>query len=261
MQPIQKQLLNRLKKELNPDQDRDTLINHANQMVSELTHMAGVITVPKVSQAVLRHIEFLPLPGKKALAILVINEKEVQNRVIQLDREYTATELQDVAGFLNQQFSGQDVYKVRQTLLSDMNRTRKDMDAVMQSAIEVAGKALPGDDSKNSPYRMQGEANLVKYGGGTDSNQLQHMLEMFDHKRDMLNLLDRCIQGEGVKIFIGKEVGIEGLGDCSVITAPYSVKGELLGVLGVIGPTRINYDRVIPVVDITARLLGEALNQ
>jgi len=260
VQPLQKKLLTKLKLELDPDQDTESLLSHASQMVSELTHMAGVISIPKSSQSVLRHIEFLTLPDKRVLAILVTNEKEVQNRVIHLDKEYSAEQLQSAANFLNQNFSGKDIYEIRQDLLSELGNARQNMDDIMRTAIDVAGKALSDEKSENQPYLVQGESNLVRYGDGKDTDQLQQMLEMFNHKRDMLGLLDRCIQAEGVKIFIGHEVGIEGLGDCSVITAPYSVKGECLGVLGVIGPTRINYDKVIPVVDVTARLLGEALN-
>jgi len=259
VQPIQKKLLTKLKLELDPDQDTESLLNHASQIVSELTHMAGVISIPKPSQSVLRHIEFLTLPDKRVLAILVTNEKEVQNRVIHLDKEYSAEQLQSAANFLNQHFSGKDIYEIRKDLLSELGNARQNMDDVMQTAIDVAGKAL-SDEKSDKPYLVQGESNLVRYGDSKDTDQLQQMLEMFNHKRDMLGLLDRCIQAEGVKIFIGHEVGIEGLGDCSVITAPYSVKGECLGVLGVIGPTRINYDKIIPVVDVTARLLGEALN-
>jgi len=261
VQPIQKKMLAKLKLELDPDQDTDTLINHASQIVSELTHMAGVITVPKPSQSVLRHIEFLTLPDKRVLAILVINEKEVQNRVIHLDKEYTTEQLQSAANFLNQHFAGKDVYEIREGLLSDLTSARQNVDEIMQTAIEVAGKALSDDNENDQPYLVQGESNLMRYGENQDTDQLQQMFETFNHKRDMLGLLDRCIQAEGVKIFIGHEVGIEGLGKCSVITAPYSVKGECLGVLGVIGPTRVNYDKIIPVVDVTAKLLSEALKQ
>ena len=259
IQPIQKKLLAKLKMELDPDQDKETLISHASQVISELTHMAGVVSIPRSNQSVLRHIEFLTLPDKRVLAILVINEKEVQNRVIHLDREYTAEQLQSAANFLNRNFTGTDIYKIRQGLLSDLSRTRQDVDDIMQTAIDVAGKALSDNKHDSQPYLVQGESNLVRYSDGKDGDQLQQMLKMFNQKRDMLGLLDRCIQAEGVKIFIGNEVGIEGLGDCSVISAPYSVDGQVLGVLGVIGPTRINYDRIIPVVDVTARLLGEAL--
>ena len=260
VQPLTQPLLKQMKQQLNPDQNKDTLINHASQMVSELTHMAGVISLPKSEASILRHIEFLSLPDRRALTILVINEKEVQNRVIHLDKDYTTEQLQTAANYLNQHFAGQEVSQLRHDLLSELHRTHDDMNALMKMTIEVAEKAMPLEADNTEPYRLQGESNLVRYQN-TDTNQLQQMLEMFHHKHDMLSLLDRCVQAEGVKIFIGKEVGIEGLGDCSVISAPYSVKGELLGVLGVIGPTRMNYDKVIPVVDVTARLLGEALNQ
>jgi len=259
VQPLQKQMFSKLKEQLNPDQNKETLIAQANQMLSDLTHMAGVITVPKNSQSKLRHIEFLPLPENKVLAILVTNEKEVQNRVVHLDQDYSAEQLQAAANYLNQHFSGQDVFAVRKELLSDLNHTRKDMDAIMRTVIEVADKALPGFEQTEQPYLVQGKTNLVRYGDDANMENMQHMLEMFDQKREMLGLLDRCIQAEGVKIFIGHEVGIEGMDDCSVVTAPYSVDGEMIGALGVIGPTRINYDKVIPVVDVTARLLGEAL--
>ena len=259
VQPLQKQLFSQLKQQLNPDQNKDALIAQANQMLSDLTHMAGVITVPKSSQSKLRHIEFLPLPENKVLAILVTNEKEVQNRVVHLDQNYSAEQLQAAGNYLNQHFSGQDIFTVRKDLLSDLNRTRKNMDAIMRTAIEVADKALPGFEQNEQPYLVQGRSNLLRYSADTNMERMQHMLDMFDQQREMLGLLDRCIHAEGVKIFIGHEVGIEGMGDCSVVTAPYSVDGEVIGALGVIGPTRINYDQVIPVVDVTARLLGEAL--
>ena len=261
MQPLQKQLLSEMKLKMDADIDKDTLINRASQMVSELTHMAGVVSVPRENKTLLRHIEFLTLPDRRVLAIMVINEKDVQNRVIHLDKDYSAEQLQTAANFLNQHFAGQDVFQVRKDLMSELHSARQDMDSIMQMTLDVAEKALQVTGDTNDAYRVQGESNLLRFQNNTNNMQLQQMMDMFHHKRDMLSLLDRCIQGEGVKIFIGNEVGIEGLGDCSVVTAPYSVKGELIGVLGVIGPTRINYDKVIPVVDVTARLLSEALNQ
>ena len=129
----------------------------------------------------------------------------------------------------------------------------------MKTAVEVADKALSGDLTTKPEFIVQGEKNLVRYNDNTDREQLQHLFEIFDRKREMLGLFDRCVHDEGVKIFIGHEAGFEGFGDCSVITAPYSVSGKPVGVLGVIGPARMNYDHVIPVVDLTARLLGDAL--
>jgi heat-inducible transcriptional repressor len=260
VQPIEEKLVSQLQQQLDPDMEVNELVNHASQLVSEMTHMAGVVSVPKQTQAKLRHIEFLPLPEKRILAIMVTNEKDVQNKVLHLDKEYSADELQHVANYLNQQFTGQDVQQIRESLLQDLDRSRQDVDNVMKMVIEVADKALSDDEIIKPEFIVQGETNLVRYNESTNREQLQHLFEIFDRKREMLGLFDRCVQSEGVKIFIGHETGFEGFGDCSVITAPYSIEGKAVGVLGVIGPARMNYDQVIPVVDITAKLLGDALN-
>jgi len=259
VQPVNEQQISQLQQQLDPDMDMNSLVNQASQMVSEMTQMAGIVSVPKQAHAKLRHIEFLPLPDKRILAIMVTNEKDVQNKVIHLEREYTTDELQHAANFLNQQFTGLDIYQIRDSLLKDLERTRQDVDYIMRTAVEVANKALSGDEPKKPEYIVQGEKNLVRYNDTTDRTQLQHLFEIFDRKREILGLFDRCVHEEGVKIFIGHEAGFEGLDDCSVITAPYSVDGTPVGVLGVIGPARMNYDHVIPVVDLTARLLGNAL--
>ena len=259
IQPIDEKHIAQLQQQLDPDMEMNELVSHASQMVSEMTQMAGIVSVPKQTNAKLRHIEFLPLPDKRILAILVTNEKDVQNKVLHLDREYSTDELQRAANFLNQQFTGQDVDAVREHLIKDLENTRQDVDAVMKTAVEVASKALSNDELTSPDFIVQGEKNLVRYNDNTDREQLQHLFEIFDRKREMLGLFDRCVHNEGVKIFIGHEAGFEGFGDCSVITAPYSIKGKPIGVLGVIGPARMNYDQVIPVVDMTARLLGDAL--
>lgn len=260
VQTLDEKLISQLQAQLNPDMEMNELVNHASQMVSEMTQMAGIVSVPKQTNVTLRHIEFLPLPDKRILAIMVTNEKDVQNKVLHLDREYSSNELQHAANYLNHQFAGQNIDQIRENLLNDLDRSRQDVDNVMQTAVEVAGKALSDNDSSNSPdFIVQGEKNLVRYNENTDRAQLQNLFEIFDRKREMLGLFDRCVHDEGVKIFIGHEAGFEGFGDCSVITAPYSVKGKPIGVLGVIGPARMNYDHVIPVVDLTAKLLGDAL--
>jgi len=258
IQPIEEKLVTQLQQKLDPDKDVAELVKEASQLVSEMTQMAGIISVPKHTQARLRHIEFLPLPEKRVLAIMVTNEKDVQNKVLHLDREYSAAELQSASNYLNQQFVGEDVNAIRESLLKDLDRTRRDVDNVMRTAVEVADRALSNDREKPE-FIVQGEKNLIRYSASSNREQLQHLFEIFDRKREMLGLFDRCVHCEGVKIFIGHEAGFAGFGDCSVITAPYSVAGKPVGVLGVIGPSRMNYDRVIPVVDVTARLLSDAL--
>ncbi len=260
IQPIDTRLVSQLQQQLDPDKDMDDLVSEASQLVSEMTQMAGIVSVPKQDHAKLRHIEFLPLPEKRILAIMVTNEKDVHNKVLHLNREYSADELQHAANYLNQQFTGQDVDQIRESLLKDLDRTRQDVDNVMRTAVEVANKALSKDETSKPEFIVQGEKNLLRYNDNTDREQMQHLFEIFDRKQEILGLFDRCVHNEGVKIFIGHEAGFAGFGDCSVITAPYSVAGKPIGVLGVIGPARMNYDRVIPVVDMTARLLGNALN-
>lgn len=259
VQPIEKELISQLQQKLDPDKDMSELMSEASQVVSEMTKMAGIISIPQQTSAKLRHIEFLPLPDKRVLAIMVTNEKNVQNKVLHLDKEYSADELQQAANFLNQQFTGQNVDEIRASLLQDLDRSRRDVDNVMKTAVEMAGRALSDDATDKPEFIVQGEKNLVRYNDNTNREQLQQLFEIFDRKREMLGLFDRCVNDEGVKIFIGHEAGFEGFGDCSVITAPYSVDGKPIGVLGVIGPARMNYDHVIPVVDVTARLLSDAL--
>ncbi|MBE9564342.1 MAG: heat-inducible transcription repressor HrcA, partial [Proteobacteria bacterium] len=252
VQPMEDEAIGQLQQQFDPDMEVNELVNHASQLVSEMTQMAGVVSVPKQSHAKLRHIEFLPLPERRILAIMVTNEKDVQNKVLHLDREYGADELQHAANFLNQQFTGQNVHEIRESLLKELDNSRQAVDNVMKTVVEVADKALSDDELGQPEFIVQGETNLVRYNENTDREQLQHLFEIFDRKREMLGLFDRCVHSEGVKIFIGHEAGFEGFGDCSVITAPYSVGGNAVGVLGVIGPARMNYDKVIPVVDITA---------
>lgn len=259
VQPLKKSLLEKVQHKLDPDQDADALINQASQLVSELTQMAGVVTVPKTEQFVMRHIEFLPLPDRRVLAILVLNEKDVQNKVLHLERDYSQDELVSAANFLNQQFSGKDVQAIREYLLEDLDQTREDMNTAMRIAVDVAGKVLSSETDDSDALIVQGETNLVRYGDKADPVQLQHLFEIFERKRELLGLFDRCVSSEGVKIFIGSDAGFDGLGDCSVITSTYSVDDKPLGVLGVIGPARMHYDHIVPVVDVTARLLGEAL--
>jgi heat-inducible transcriptional repressor len=259
VQQIDEETVSQLQQQLDPDMEINELVNQASQLVSQMTQMAGIVSVPRKTNVKLRHIEFLPLPERRVLAILVTNEKDVQNKVLHLDKEYSTNELQHAANFLNQHFTGQDVHEIRKNLLQDMDRSRQEVDKVMRTAVEVADKAL-SDDAVNKPeFFVQGETNLVRYSANTDREQLQHLFDIFHRKREILGLFDRCVHSEGVKIFIGHEAGFEGFRDCSVITAPYSVEGKLIGVLGVIGPARMNYHHIIPVVDVTAKILGDAL--
>jgi len=258
MQPLTADRLGTINQELNANQSTDSLINTASTLLSDFTEMAGIVTIPKRSQLMLRQIEFLPLPGKRILAILVINEKEVENRVIQTDREYTQEELITLSNIINNQYAGKDIFSVRTSLVETMHQASNNLDQQMKLAADITNKVLKEDDS-GSDFVMQGKTKLLNFSELEETGKLQQMFQTFNSTRDMLNILDRCIDADGVKVYVGRESGIDGLGSCSLITAPYRADGEVLGVLGVVGPTRMNYKNVIPVVEITAKLLGQAL--
>jgi heat-inducible transcriptional repressor len=216
------------------------------------------VTVPRTHQATLRQIEFLPLSEKRVLAILVINDREVQNRILHIDREYTATELQRAANYINENYAGTDLLQIRERLISDLEKTRDSMNRAMHDIIAVAQAAMHETTPKNQ-FLLAGETNLMDFAELSDLDTLRRLFEAFSRKRFMLDLLDRSITAKGVQVFIGDESGFQILDNCSVVTAPYNVDADTIGVLGVIGPTRMAYDRVVPIVDVTARLLGTAL--
>jgi heat-inducible transcriptional repressor len=239
-------------------QDSDEMLGAVSSLLSKITSMAGVVTIPRAHQATLRQIEFLPLSEKRVLAILVINDREVQNRILHIEQEYTAAELQRAANYINENYAGSDLLQIRERLISDLESTRDSMNRAMHDIIAVAQAAMHETTPKNE-FLLAGETNLMDFAELSDLDTLRRLFEAFSRKRFMLDLLDRSINAKGVQIFIGNESGLQILDHCSVITAPYNVDDETIGVLGVIGPTRMAYDRVVPIVDVTARLLGTAL--
>jgi heat-inducible transcriptional repressor len=222
--------------------------------------MAGVVMVPRREQISLRQVEFLPLSHNRVLVILVVNEREVQNRIIQTQRNYSAAELQQIANYLNQLCAGQDLRRVRQTLLNEMDDTRSSMNQLMADAIQMAQQAFT-EEEPSGDILLAGQTNLMSYEEMGNLEKLRKLFDAFNRKRDILQLLDQSLHADGVQIFIGDESGYEVLDECSVVASPYKVDGQIIGVLGVIGPTRMAYDRVIPIVDVTAQLLGATLNQ
>jgi heat-inducible transcriptional repressor len=239
--------------------DPDTLIGSVSKMLSDITSLAGVVTVPRGQHVTLRQIEFLPLSDQRVLVILVINDKEVQNRILQLDREYSTDELQQAANFINEKYAGLDMMQVRDQLVADLESVRDSMNQAMLDIIAVAQSAVEGAAAPSSEYVLAGQTKLMDFAELSDIDTLRKLFEAFSKKRLILELMDRSIHAQGVQVFIGEESGVRILDDCSVVTAPYRIDDDTIGVLGVIGPTRMAYDRVVPIVDITARLLGSAL--
>ena len=259
--PIDDEELERLRSQLEIKGDRESLMDAATSLISDMTHMAGIVTLPKQERLILRHVEFLTLSPERVLVILVVNGSDVQNRVIHLGRSCSQAVLQQVGNYLNEVCAGKDLREVRESLLVELKEHRSSLNELMLTAIEMADKAFVRDTGGEESLLVSGQTNLMEYGELADMEKLRHLFEAFREKTELLHILDQCLRTDGLRIFIGEESGFEVLDGCSVVTAPYESEGDVLGVLGVIGPTRMAYDRVIPIVDVTARLLGAALNQ
>lgn len=232
----------------------------ASNIISTVTSLAGVVTVPRRSHRQLHQIEFLPMSDRRILAILVVNDKEVHNKILNVKRDFTADELKTASNYLTERLAGRDLRQVRDLLLRELSDARESMNAMMSDAIEIAEKAFPEEDSDaNGDFVLSGEAKLLEIEELTDLGTLRSLFEAFSRRRDILHLLDQSLNAEGVQIFIGQESGYELLDSVSIVAAPYGDDEDSLGVVGVIGPTRMAYERVIPIVDITAKLLGRAL--
>jgi heat-inducible transcriptional repressor len=247
--------LQQLSRSLDPDMTSHELVESASGILSEVTRMAGLVTIPKRGQVLLRHVEFLSLNDNRVLVIMVLDDHEVQNRVIYTKEQYTEIQLKEASNFINHQFCGHALSHIRSNLISSMQTDRESMNSLMQTTLEVAEQAF--DSEVKDDFVIAGQENLLELDALED---IRELFRAFSLKGDILHLLDRCLETEGVQLFIGQESGYELLDECSVVTSPYKVDGELVGVLGVIGPTRMAYERVIPIVDATARVLSAALD-
>lgn len=258
VEPLAGYDLESLRRHLDPDMSAQELVESASGMLSEITHMAGLVTIPRRDQVLLRHVEFLPLNDNRVLVIMVLDDHEVQNRIIYTQQKYTEAQLKEASNYVNQSFMGQSLRRVRSRLISSMKSDRENMNSLMRTTLEVAEKAFEQEEEKND-YVLAGQENLLDLYQNEALEDLRELFRAFSLKGDILHLLDRCMETDGVQLFIGQESGYELLDEWSVVTSPYRVDGELVGVLGVIGPTRMAYERVIPVVDATARVLSAAL--
>ena len=264
MRPVEQVPVEELRRQLTLESGSDSkdLVESVSSFLSGFTRMAGVVTLPRREVSTLRYMEFLPLGDRRVLVILVVNDHEVQNRVIRTERDYSRSELEQATNYLNEQFAGRDLGEIRGELQRELEATRRDVSRMMDIVADMAGQAFAADNDTDaaSDFVLAGETNLMNFEELSDVEKLKALFETFNRKRDLYELLERSVQSDGLQIFIGRESGHEVLDDLSIVTAPYSQGGEVLGVLGVIGPTRMEYERVISVVDVTSRLLGAALN-
>lgn len=260
MKPVQEAEFTRMRANLAAGAGTQALLSNTSELLSAMTQFVGVVTVPQRGQFAFRHIDFVPLDGQRVLVILVFTDNEVQNRIISPRRAYTPAELEQTANFLNSQFAGRPLHEIRATLLRDLRDTRSEMERLLSAAVELSEQALGEGAGSQDDMLLTGQTRLMGVQDLSDMERLRELFEAFSRKREILQLLERTIHAQGVRVFIGEETGLAPLDGCTVVTAPYGVHGRVLGVLGVIGPTRMAYDRVIPMVQATADLLGAALN-
>ena len=259
VQPLGDTEVSELRAELNPDKSATELVQTASSLLANITSQAGLVTVPRQEAQQLRQVEFLPLSGDRVLVILVVNEREVQNRIIHTQRPFSEEQLRTAATMINQRFAGRTLDVVQEHILFEMREARSKIDRYLEDALELASRALD-TQAQEEEYVVAGESRLLENATAEEMLKLRDLFDTFEQKKDLLHLLERCTRAEGVQIFIGEEAGYEVFGDYSVITAPYSDGAHTLGVLGVIGPTRMAYERVIPIVDVTAKMLSSALS-
>ena len=259
VKPLDSKEINRLYQGLSETEDTSHMIGVASKLMADLTRMAGVVTLPKRELVCLRHIEFLPLSHNRVLVIFVTNEQEVHNKVIHTDKVFSVTELQQSANYLNSVYCGQSLVAVRTAILKELQDDQERTNQAMLDAIKMAQLTFDVNQ-KADDFVLTGETNLMGFSELADRNHLKNLFEAFSQKQDVIHLLDQSMQAEGVQIFIGQESGYQAFDQCSLVTSSYSVNDEVVGVLGVIGPTRMAYEKIIPFVDGTAKLLGAALN-
>ena len=237
--------------------DPQELVDAAANLLSELTRFAGMVMVPRRRSVAFRHLEFVQLSEKRILLIIVAADGNVQNRIIFTERGFSPSELTQAANFFNQHFAGQTFDDVRQKLHAELTQMKSDITRLMTTALEISSHP----NSDDNGLVLAGESKLFNVTDlSSNVTSLRKLFEAFENRTVLMQLLDNSQRAEGIQIFIGGESGYTPLDECSMVTAPYEVNGEVVGTLGVIGPTRMAYERVIPIVDITAKLLSNALS-
>jgi len=257
VQPLESKQIQQLDSTLKSVNQQEAIATAAD-MLSHLTQFAGMILIPKRKALVFKHLEFMPLSEKRILVIIVSTDGSVQNRIILSDSTYSSAELTEASNYFNAHYAGQTFESARQKLHGDLKKMQADISSLMAAALDT------GDDANTKDKEdviIAGERNLLNVDElATNVTTLRKLFDVFERRTSLMQLLDNSQKAEGVQIFIGGESGYSPLDECSMVTSPYEVDGQVVGTLGVIGPTRMAYERVIPIVDVTAKLLSNALS-
>lgn len=261
LQPLPRDDMARLRRELppGPATTRD-LLGSVSTLLSAMTRFAGVVTVPRQGDFPLRHIDFVALPDAQVLVVLVFSDNQVQNRIVRLAKPLDGRELEQAANYLNAHFAGLRLDDIRAHLLRELRETSSELNRLLASSVELATASF-APHAEDDDVLVSGQTNLMSYAELADLDRLRELFDAFQQKNELLQLMEVCARAPGVRLFIGEESGFTALDGCSVVTATYGAQGRVLGAVGVIGPTRMAYERVIPVVQATAGLLSDALNR
>ncbi len=256
MLTVQQEALSDVPPQLIAEQPQKVIANAA-QLLSNLSQFVGVVLAPKRS-SIFKHIEFLRLSDKRYLVIIVAPDGDVQNRVIFTPSDYTQSQLTEASNFLNAHYAGLEIVQVREQLKGELQSLQSEIASLMQVAVQATSDAMshPVDE-----VVISGERNLLSVSDfAGDMNQLRRAFDLFEQKTQLLHLLDTSAQAQGVRIYIGGESHTVPFEELSVVSAPYQIDGRIVGTLGVIGPTRMPYERMIRIVDITSKLVSNALS-
>ena len=258
LQPVEATELERIKKIVNfhESNSRELAISVSNTL-SAITKLAGIVTIPKQQVTRLKEIDFIQLSEKRILAIIVMNETEVENRILQMNRDYSKDELKQASNYINTHYKGRNISYIKKHLINELMQTKEAVNSLMSDLIDIADQVLDFDESDE--YIVAGQRRLMDFHELSDIKKLRQLFDAFKEKQQLLELLDKSMSTSGIQIFIGEESGYQMFDNCTLITSPYTTEDGAIGVLGVIGPTRIAYQKVIPIVDITAKLLGKSL--
>ncbi len=256
VKPLEQMEIEQLGENLLPD-NPSRLISSASHLLSELTRFAGVVIAPKREALAFRQIEFLKLSEKRILLIIITSNGDVQNRVIFTEKTYTPSELTETSNYLNRNYAGLTLNEIHRRVKEELHQLQHNVSELMSAAIETSTRA-----DLEEKCIISGEHNLLQVQDlSSDLSSLKGLFDLFEKKTALLQLLDASRNAQGVQIFIGAESGVGQLDECSIVTAPYGAEGRIVGTLAVVGPKRMAYERIIPIVDITAKLLSGALSQ
>ncbi len=257
VQPLDSVRVQKMESQLQPD-NTSRLLTQTCNLLSELTHYAGVVVTPKRAAITARQIEFLRLSANRVLLIIVMPDGEVENRVLLTHKDYTQSQLSEAGNFLSQHYADCVFQDIQQRVQNELHQLQHELHALMNAAMVASNEVM---SRKNEDYVISGESKLLHINDlSANMSKLRGLFNVFEQKTELLQLLDAGRHAPGVHIFVGKESGLAELDECSVVSAPYGVEGKIIGTLAVVGPKRMNYEKIVPIVDITAKLLSNALS-